>query len=379
MNSPSILVVDDEPNNFDVIETFLSTQDYQLHYAADGKEAIASLDTYNPDLILLDVMMPEIDGIEVCRQIKAMLKWQAVPIIIVTALNSKLVLDRCLNAGADDFIDKPIHAVELRARVRSMLRIKQQYDSIQNLCYVQENAISLLEKTLNELRGNLASSLSHELNTPLNGIVGTIGLLKDDLEDMDLAEIREMLEWADQSAHRLERLTKKFLIYLELELATSRQQHFEVGKTQCSASTVEAALKSLAESVDRGNDLVFELEEAEIALSERYLSTILYELVNNALKFSPLGTRIEVNSQILGENLKLSVKDFGRGITEEQIAKIGAFMQFERKTYEQQGIGLGLRIIQKIVDLVNGEFSITSVYQKETVVTLILPLVQGEA
>ena len=115
MNSPSILVVDDEPNNFDVIETFLSGLNYQLHYAADGKDAIASLDTYNPDLILLDVMMPEIDGIEVCRQIKGMLKWQAVPIIIVTALNSKLVLDRCLNAGADDFIDKPINAVELRA------------------------------------------------------------------------------------------------------------------------------------------------------------------------------------------------------------------------------------------------------------------------
>jgi Response regulators consisting of a CheY-like receiver domain and a winged-helix DNA-binding domain len=76
MNHPSVLVVDDEPDNFDVIETLLSDRDYQLHYAANGQEAIASLDTFNPDLILLDVMMPGIDGIEVCRLIKALSKWQ---------------------------------------------------------------------------------------------------------------------------------------------------------------------------------------------------------------------------------------------------------------------------------------------------------------
>jgi len=74
VNRPSVLIIDDEPNNFDVIETLLSDRDYQLHYAASGQEAIASLDIFEPDLILLDVMMPGIDGIEVCRQIKAMSK-----------------------------------------------------------------------------------------------------------------------------------------------------------------------------------------------------------------------------------------------------------------------------------------------------------------
>jgi DNA-binding response OmpR family regulator len=170
MKKPSVLVIDDEPDNFDVIDTFLSNQDYHLYYAADGQEAIASIDTYNPDLILLDVMMPVMDGIEVCRQIKAISKWQVVPIIMVTALSSKSDLANCLSAGADDFISKPVNAVELRARVHSMLRIKQQYDNIQTLSRIQENTINVLEGTLNELRGNLASSLSHELNTPLNGI-----------------------------------------------------------------------------------------------------------------------------------------------------------------------------------------------------------------
>ncbi len=138
MDKPSILVIDDEPDNFDVIEALLSTskdsgqehQDYQLHYAANGKDAIASLDAFQPDLILLDVMMPEMDGIEVCKYIKAMTKWRAVPIIMVTALSDKQDLARCLFAGADDFISKPVNRLELTARVRSMIRIHQQYQQL---------------------------------------------------------------------------------------------------------------------------------------------------------------------------------------------------------------------------------------------------------
>lgn len=126
----SILVVDDEPNNFDVIEAFLSEQDYQVYYAASGQEALASLDTFQPDLILLDVMMPDLDGIEVCQRIKAMPKWQAIPIIMVTALATRENLAQCLRAGADDFIGKPVNRLELTARVRSMLRIRQQYQQL---------------------------------------------------------------------------------------------------------------------------------------------------------------------------------------------------------------------------------------------------------
>ncbi|MEG4168233.1 MULTISPECIES: hybrid sensor histidine kinase/response regulator [unclassified Microcoleus] len=377
MSQFSILIVDDEPDNFDVIETLLSEQDYQLHYAASGQEAIASLDIFEPDLILLDVMMPGIDGIEICRQIKAMSKWQAVPIIMVTALNRKSDLANCLTAGADDFISKPVNAIEMRARVHSMLRIKQQYDNIQNLYHIQENTINALESTLNELRGNLASSLSHELNTPLNGILGTIGLLKDDIEDMDIAEIHEMLGLADDSARRLEKLTKKFLIYLELELSASQQHKIESAQTLFSASAIETELKYQAKSVNRSNDLLLTLEEAEIALSERYLSTILHELMDNALRFSSPETTIKVSSQVLGEMLHLYVHDSGQGMTEEQIAKIGAFMQFERKRYEQQGTGIGLKIVQKIVELAGGELSITSIYQKETTVHLTLPIVRN--
>jgi diguanylate cyclase len=157
MNRLSILIVDDEPDNFDVIETLLSssedieaeTQGYQLHYAANGKDAIASLDILQPDLILLDVMMPHMDGIEVCRQIKAMPKWKAVPIIVVTALTAQNDLAQCLFAGADDFISKPVRHLELAARVRSMLRIHQQY---QELATFNSQLEAMVQKRTEQLR-----------------------------------------------------------------------------------------------------------------------------------------------------------------------------------------------------------------------------------
>ncbi len=381
-NKFSILVVDDEADNFDVIEILLFNQNYQLHYAASGQDAIASLETFKPDLILLDVMMPEMNGTEVCKIIKAMPQWQIVPIIMVTALSSKSDLANCLNAGADDFISKPINSIELRARVHSMLRIKQQYDDIQALSHLQANTINILESTLNELRGTFNSRMSHELNTPLNGIIGTISLLKDDIENMDIAEIKEMLGWADESAQRLDSLTKKFLTYLDLENPSSQKKFFKSAHTKFSNALVENQLKTYAQNYKSCNGnaehhLIFDLEEAEIPLSDQYLIILLVELLDNALKFSASGTIIKVSSQVVDNTFNLSMHDSGRGMTEDQINRIGAFVQFDRKTYEQQGLGLGLRIVKKIVELAGGAFSITSIYQQETTIHISLPIVQS--
>ncbi|MEE3718827.1 hybrid sensor histidine kinase/response regulator [Tumidithrix elongata RA019] len=377
MNAPSILVIDDEPNNFTAIASLLGNFDYQLHYASGGQQALSSLDIYNPDLILLDVMMPIISGIEVCQKIKAMPKWQAVPIVMVTALSSKSDLANCLDAGADDFISKPVNPAELRARVKSMLRIKKQFDKIQSLSQIQENTIDTLKNSLGALRGNLASNLSHELNTPLYGIIAPIELIKDYLQDMKISPALEMLDLVEQSACRIEILTKRLLVYFELEAFLSKKHLVKPMRTKFSSTAIETTLRSLAQSSNRSNDLVFSLEDAEIALSEQYLSTLLHELVDNALKFSSSGTSITVSSQIEGDMLKLSVRDLGRGMTEAQIAKIDAFIQFERKTYEQQGTGLGLTISKKIAELTGGQFWVESVYQQETTVHLTLPIARS--
>jgi two-component system, sensor histidine kinase and response regulator len=184
-----------------------------------------------------------------------------------------------------------------------------------------------------------------------------------------------MLGWIDESAQRLENLTKKFLLYLELESSPSRQKSLKTAHTKFSSTAIESTLKSYVRKIRSGDDnLIFNLADSEIALSDRYLLTILHELVDNAVKFSASGTIIKINSHVVDNMFNLSVHDLGRGMTEEQVDRVGALMQFERGNYEQQGIGLGLRIVKKIIELVGGTFSINSIYQQQTTVNISLPI-----
>ena len=160
---PSILAIDDEPNNFDVIQILLGDRGYIFHYASSGQRALdrllavssSSEQRFQPDLILLDVMMPDLDGIEVCRRIKAVPQLQSIPIIMVTALTDKANLEKIMSTGADDFIAKPIHRVEILARVASRLRTKQQYEKLhlahQQLQLVAETRARTLEIVSNRV------------------------------------------------------------------------------------------------------------------------------------------------------------------------------------------------------------------------------------
>lgn len=388
MTIPSILVVDDEPDNFDVIEAFLSDRDYQLHYAWNGLEALKSLHVFQPDVILLDVMMPELDGITTCQKIKAMPEWKSVPIIMVTALSDKEDLARCIQAGADDFISKPVNSTELRARVQSMLRIRQQYQSIQELSQLQERTIDILQGSLDELRGSLSMSLPHELNTPLNGIFGVLGILIEEHEDMDHEEIAELLQLAKTSTMRLERVSRRYLNYIQLvrdsslKLVSNSSMVAQVASTTPeialetidSAEWIANASASQTNLVKRSADLVLDLSTAQLSMSIKHLQTIVEELLDNAIKFSQAGTPITIKTEPMDSWLYLSITNQGRGMTELQIAQIGAFIQFERRSYEQQGLGLGLAIVQKLIDRYGGSLLIQSVVDQETTVTAKLPL-----
>lgn len=378
---PSLLVIDDEPDNFDVIEALLPKSSYELYYTASGEDAISQLDIINPDLILLDVMMPGMDGIEVCKKIKSMAKWQPVPIIMVTALSSKEDLARALKAGADDFVSKPVNGLELRARVHSMLRIKEQYDRIQSFTKLQQNTIRLLTDNLKALRGNLATSLPHELNTPLSGVLGGIRLLINDIDSMDAESIHELLNLAYDSALRLERLTQKFSNYLSLELASSLpatdtltgDKEDSFGELSSSIFIKNFAL-IIAQQHNRVDDLVCQIEPAELAVASYHVQWIVDELVENAFKFSQPNTPVTIRGECKDEMFHLWIGDRGRGMTNMQIAQSGVFMQFDRKTYEQQGMGLGLTIAEKAVKLYGGRFLIDSIYKQETTIHLTLPL-----
>jgi len=380
MSFPSILVVDDEPDNFDVIEAFLSDNEYQLHYASNGQEALKSLHIFQPDVILLDVMMPEVDGITACRKIKSQPEWQSVPIIMVTALSDKEDLARCIQAGADDFISKPVNSTELRARVQSMLRIRQQYQSIQELSSLQENTINVLQGSLDEMRGNLAMGLPHELNTPLNGIFGVLGILIDEHQEMDHDEISELLQLAKTSTLRLERVSRRYLSYVQLVRESNLQSTNNPAVSDqkdtgfVTDEFMDGIAKAQAEQAGRTSDLSCQFAIAEIVIRPSHIQMIIEELIDNAFKFSKPGTPVEISTQLLDQSLYLWISNQGRGMTQSQIKQIGAFVQFERRNYEQQGLGLGLAIVQKLVERYKGELVINSLMDDKTTVMVKLPL-----
>ena len=180
MYEPCVLVIDDEPDNFDVLETLLHDQNYQMHYCSDGLDALLSLDNIKPDIILLDVMMAGIDGIEFCYRIREIPKWEALPIIMVTALSSKEDLAKCLSAGANDFITKPVNSVELKARVRSMIRIHQQHQQLASF-----NA--LLEKTVEQRTVDLQNMIFQDTVTHLPSRMFLLQQITATLEAGDLS------------------------------------------------------------------------------------------------------------------------------------------------------------------------------------------------
>lgn len=413
MQQPSILVIDDNPENFEVIEILLSnaTEDvssnnssspettaqrqpkYRLQYAADGQEALNSLDVFKPDLILLDVMMPGIDGIEVCRQIKAMPKWQSVPIIMVTVLTAKSTLAECLRAGADDFISKPVNALELRARVGSMLRIKRQHDRLKQLArrikkqrnYIrsvsklQHSSITLLTNSLQTLRQGLATNLTQELNSPLRGLLAILTMLQVQFKDMSPIELKQSINQASQSAHQLETLLQQILFYLYLESKAAQKSNvsllLETSEQQYSTQQLISQIaQTRTTRAQRSEDLILELQEAHLTTTKQYLSLIIGALIDNALKFSQPRTPIMIRSKVEENMFCLWVRDFGRGMTQKQIASIGAFTQFERQASGKQGLGLGLTLSKKIVSLYHGRLIISSTPNKGTTVQLILPI-----
>ena len=364
MKKYTILVVDDEPDNFEVIETLLGNDDnYQLYYASNGLEALANIDTFNPDVILLDLMMPEMDGLEVCQRLKLMRKWRATPIIMVTANTGKEVLLQCFEAGANDFINKPVDSIELRARVRSMIGIKKQFDRIESLSKLQQHNITSLENSLGELVGDLAIGFVNELSAPLTSIQEQLEELHANLDNYSKTQSRYLVALASKSATNIQKSTYKFWTYLDFAV---EKKQFDRDKSCNFKEIVKQISIVQAQWLHREQDLSFELEDAKIAVDSKHCELIVKELLDNVFKFSEAGTEIEICGRVIEKSFHFWIGDkradgpIGRPLANSNV--------------EEQELGLGLKVVKKIVDMYDGCF-VTNVNDRhETIVYLTLPL-----
>lgn len=374
MSSYSLLIVDDEPDNFDVIEALLPSESYQLHYASCGEDAIAALDKFDPDVILLDVMMPGINGIEVCKRIKLMSQWQGVPIIMVTALSSKEDLARCLAAGADDFVNKPVNGLELRARVNSMLRIKKQHDRIQSFSKLQRNNIHALSNNLNEIRLDLAVGFPQEFDIPLTNLADNIEHLKQNVAKLSLAETLEILESSDRATLRLHQLTHKFWFYLQLLLETPDANKSSYGISIPKFIIDRNLTARFAESIQPHN-LVCEIEDTTLAVNVNHANWIFNELLSYLFAHSDDEAHLQINGQVVNDAFHFSLSSCQGKNPKTLNPEISHLIQFNSAIGENKELEIGLKIVKKIVEIYDGVFLISGDEGNELTIYTTLPLV----
>lgn len=364
-----ILVVEDAPSlRKDVLE-MLGFEGFDAIGAENGLVGVQRAREHLPDLVICDIMMPEMDGYEVLEELRKDPRTATIPFIFLTARTERIDMRQGMELGADDFLTKPFHAAELLATVRTRL---EKSDLLQKQ----------REAEMNNLRENIMMALPHELRTPLNVILGFSDLLMTDSSLMDAERISEMSRHINQSAMRLYRLIENFLVYTHTEMMLTDQRQAQSMRNQYIVypkSCIEHAATHKAEQTEREHDLQLYVRDVEaVAIGEDYLRKIIDELVDNAFKFSNPGTPIHVSSEMEGSSYLVTVTNRGRGMSQQQIQLLGAYMQFERRIHEQQGAGLGLIICKRLVELHGGEMLIQSTPEVETRIEVRLPLKQVE-
>jgi two-component system sensor histidine kinase/response regulator len=355
-----ILVIEDDPDVRAVILDTIRVKGWEPLEAGDGEAGVQLAGKELPDLILCDIQMPKLDGYGVLQQIRENKATATLPFIFLTGLGEMPRIRKGMESGADDYLVKPFTVQELIGAIDARL---------QKQAAVQETA----ESRLNELRESLTFALPHELVTPLNTILGFSSLLLESPE-IGRAELREYAGLMHEAGERLKGLIEKFMVFAQVEL-TAANAGFRNGISlvpHFTKETIAEAAKRVAQERDRSADLRLTVEPVEHRISPMHLDRIVRELVENAMKFSEKNSPVEVSSVTSDGVFRIEVADRGVGLSAEQIQRVGANVQFDRRLHEQQGSGLGLTIARRLTELY-GKLHISSSPGERTLVSVELP------
>jgi len=359
-----VLVIDDEASIRETILINLRKNGFETLSAVNGAEGIKLARTLLPDVIICDVRMELVSGYEMLAVIRNDPMTAGTPFILITAEPSRSGMRQGMELGADDYLIKPFTGAEIIAAVTSQIQKRQAL-------------LAQAEQKLNELRSQLSTTIPHELRTPLNGIMGYADILRKQSMELDPSEVAQMSERIFKNAKRLHRLVENFLIYAQLEILetdTSKIASLKKNRTDDVGLIIDSIATQKTYESARSFDLELHVETANIAMSPDYFTKIFEEVFDNALRYSKKGSPIHVHSAVNGVKYILTVSDHGRGLTPHQIRDIGAYKQFERRIYEQQGTGLGLSVAKKLAEVHGGSLTLESEHGKRTTVVITLPL-----
>lgn len=363
-----ILVIEDDIDILNNIIDTLKIEGYQARGAEDGKPGLDIARSWLPDLIVCDIMMPTMNGYDVLMALRNESETSKIPFIFLTAKTEWSDMRKGMLLGADDYLTKPFIPEELIDAIK--IRLKK-HDELTNS----------FQNRIESLRQNIARALPHELRTPLTGVIGYSELLLMDIDTLetDRERTKDMLETIYSSGLRLHRITENCLMYAQLEItALDNERLSDLRQARCDDAerVISVVTKAKSEQYKRSDDVKLNIRGASIRISDSDFKKIIEEVVDNAFKFSEDQSSVFIETQITENSYIFKVTDFGRGIHPENLKEVGAYMQFERALYEQQGLGLGLVIVKRLVELYGGQFFIQSEFGQDTEVAIALPLIK---
>lgn len=352
-----ILVIEDELLVRENILERLEAEGFDILEAENGLVGVELALEKKPDLIICDVMMPEMDGYGVLSMLRQNSATATIPFIFLTAKADKVDVRQGMELGADDYLTKPFTRNELLGAISTRLEKKA--------VLVQHS-----ERKLEDLRRSITDALPQELLIPLSEIIGCSRLLIDRHNGIKPHEILETAQKLNTSAIRLQRLIENFVMYAQIELLATNPvetQALRNCQTLNPSDIIFAIAIQKAKQYRREADLILQVANTTVRIAKRDLKKVVEELIDNAFKFSTSGTPVHVKASTVQDVFSLSLTNSGRTMTTEQIANVGGYMQFERKFYEQQGVGLGLVLAKRIIEIHGGKLTIQSSNTQTTV------------
>jgi signal transduction histidine kinase len=353
-----LLIIEDEKELRESIAEMLELEGYTTIQAENGTQGIEQAKSSNPDLIICDIMMPDMDGFSVLRKLHEDKIFTLTPFIFITALSERKYQRKGIELGADDFLIKPFSREELINAINIKLRKK-------------ETIAKESERHSEELRKNIIRSLPHELQTPLNAILGFSQIISDEVTTMSSVEIAELANLIYKSGNELHKIIPKYLLYIDLEVEHTK---CKLSYFKTPSAVILPIIRKLSEKYGRPDDVQQNLEDAPVNLEENRFGFAFTELLDNAFKFSKAGSPIAITTAITENTLTFSISDKGRGFTPPSWRDIKAFDQFNRNTYEQQGTGLGLYLAKQIIEQHAGTFNVNSEPGAGTTISFRLPI-----
>lgn len=371
---PTVLIVDDTPLNLQVISSALKEKGYKLIITNSGEKALRFLDHTLPDLILLDVMMPELSGFEVCRIIKKQKRFADIPVIFLTAKNDVNDIVEGFEAGAVDYIVKPFNAREVFIRISTHIQLKQARQMLVEKNRMMEELNRSLEESkntiekdaehlskLNAEKNKFFSIIAHDLRGPFTGLLGISDILKSQMDQMDTAEITEMVGLLSESANQVFDLLENLLVWARMQMNS-----MVFTPAHLFLKPLALDLGKLIEHHTTLKNLTFHIEVDEalqVFADVNMLKTLLRNLVSNALKFTPKGGKITLSAwQQKNGEIVVAVKDNGIGMHKSLIDKLFMLDQKTSRpgTDGESSSGLGLLLCKEFIEKHGGRIWVES-------------------